>query len=115
MPSLQDFETWEPLLRVLRASNAESLAAPGGHVAGRIGYLSASLPLPPRFPPPGRALQVEDVQDEHDAVERVRNALTDAGLDDISFAAEMGPTGRSSGAGGGRLTRLDRLRRQRRR
>ncbi len=38
---------------------------------------------------PGRALQIEDLQDEFDAVERVRGALADAGVDDISFAAEI--------------------------
>jgi cell wall assembly regulator SMI1 len=95
VPSLHDFATWEPLLRLLRAGNAESLAAPGGHVAGRIGHGGWSLPMPPRLPPPGRALQVEDMQDEYDAVERVQSALTDVGLDSISFVAEMWPTGRS--------------------
>ncbi|NVI88692.1 hypothetical protein [Actinomadura sp. BRA 177] len=39
----------------------------GGHVAGRIGRYGWSLPLPPHFPLPGRALQVEDMRDELDA------------------------------------------------
>ncbi|GAA2096136.1 SMI1/KNR4 family protein [Actinomadura alba] len=95
MPTLYDFEAWEPLLRVLRAGDAKALAAPGGHLSGRIGHGSWSVPTPPRLPPPGRALQVEDMQDEWDAVKRVQSALTDAGVDDISFAVEMGPTGRT--------------------
>lgn len=49
--------------------------------------------MPRRRPQPGRALQIEDMQDEFDAVERVRGALADAGVDDISFAAEISPDG----------------------
>jgi hypothetical protein len=96
LPSIHDFATWEPLLRLLRVGNAESLAVPGGHVAGRIGRDGGwSLPLPPRFPRPGRALQVEDMQDEFNAVERVQGAMADVGLDDISFVGEMSSTGRT--------------------
>lgn len=96
MPSLHGFAIWEPLLRLLRAANPESLAAPGGHVAGRIGHDWWTRPMPPQIPPPSRTLQVADTQDEYDtAVERVRSALTDVGLDSISFVAEMWPTGRS--------------------
>jgi cell wall assembly regulator SMI1 len=89
LPSIHDFATWEPLLRLLRVGNAERLAVPGGHVAGQIGRRGWSLPLP------GRVLQVEDMQDEFDAVERVQGALADVGLDDISFVAEMSSTGRT--------------------
>ncbi|WP_433509796.1 SMI1/KNR4 family protein [Nonomuraea sp. CA-143628] len=95
MPSIHDFMTWEPLLRLLRAGNAESLAAPGGHVAGRIGRGSWSLPLPRRFRRPGQARQGEDMQDEVDAVERVRSALADVGADGISFMVEISPAGRA--------------------
>ncbi|MET9879908.1 SMI1/KNR4 family protein [Actinacidiphila glaucinigra] len=95
MPSIHDFETWEPLLRVLRAGNAESLAAPGGHVAGRIGFGSWSVPMPQRFPSPGRALQAEDMRDEFDAVRRVQGALSGTGADDIAFTAEIEPGGRA--------------------
>ncbi len=93
MPAINDFGTWEPLLRLLRAGNAKALAAPDGHVAGRIGRYGWSLPLPPRLPPPGRALQVEDMQEEFDAVGRVQSALADD--EEISFVAEIGPTGRT--------------------
>lgn len=95
MPSIHDFATWEPLLRVLRAGNAAKLATPGGYVAGRIGLHSWSVPMPPRFPQPGRALQIEDMQDEFDAVGQVRSALSDAGVDDVSFTAEIEPDGRT--------------------
>jgi cell wall assembly regulator SMI1 len=93
LPAINDFGTWEPLLRLLRAGNAKALAAPDGHVAGRIGRYGWSLPLPPRLPPPGRALQVEDMQEEFDAVGRVQSALADD--EEISFVAEIGPTGRT--------------------
>ncbi|MFD6999862.1 SMI1/KNR4 family protein [Streptomyces mirabilis] len=93
MPSIHDFATWEPVLRLLRTADAESIAAPGGYVAGRIGRHGSSLPMPRRRPQPGRALQIEDMQDEFDAVERVRGALADAGVDDISFAAEISRDG----------------------
>ncbi|MFD8007395.1 SMI1/KNR4 family protein [Streptomyces mirabilis] len=93
MPSIHDFATWEPVPRLLRAADAENIAAPGGYVAGRIGRHGSSLPMPRRRPQPGRALQIEDMQDEFDAVERVRGALADAGVDDISFAAEISRDG----------------------
>ncbi|MEU8796224.1 SMI1/KNR4 family protein [Spirillospora sp. NPDC048819] len=64
-------------------------------MAGRIGHHVVSLPVPPRFPPSGRALQVEDVQDESDAIQRVQTALKDAGMERVSFAAEISPTGRA--------------------
>ncbi|GHD55074.1 hypothetical protein GCM10010317_039750 [Streptomyces mirabilis] len=81
------------MLRLLRTADAESIAAPGGYVAGRIGQHGSSLPMPRRRPQPGRALQIEDMQDEFDAVERVRGALADTGVDDISFAAEISRDG----------------------
>lgn len=95
MPALHDFATWEPLLRLLWADKAKALAEPGGYVAGRIGRYGWSVPLTRRMPPPGQAAQIEDVQDEYDAVERVRGALDEAAVDDISFALELSPTGRA--------------------
>lgn len=95
MPSIHDFATWEPLLELLRAANVDGLAAPGGHVAGRIDHHGWSVPLPHPLPQFGRAAQVEDIQDEIDAVQQVQSALADAGSDGIAFAAEIGPTGRT--------------------
>lgn len=95
MPSIYDFATWEPALTLLRAANAETLAAPGGHVAGRIGHDSWGVPFRARFPP-GRAAQVSDMQEELDAVRKVQAALTEAGLDGISFKAEISPGGHAT-------------------
>lgn len=94
LPSVHDFVTWELVLRLLRDSRAEEQAAASIRVAGRIGRQSWSLPLPPPMPPAGRAAQVEDMRDEMEAVERVRRALADAGVDDISFTAEISPAGK---------------------
>lgn len=78
MSSLHDFATWEPLLRLLRTAHTETLAAPGGNVAGSIGRGSWSVPVQQRRPQPGRALLVSDMQEEFDAIVRVQNALTAA-------------------------------------
>jgi hypothetical protein len=78
LSSLHDFATWEPLLRLLRTAHTETLAAPGGNVAGSIGRGSWSVPVQQRRPQPGRALLVSDMQEEFDAIVRVQNALTAA-------------------------------------
>ncbi|MFC9643475.1 hypothetical protein ACFTZF_33730 [Streptomyces mirabilis] len=64
MPSIHDSATWEPVLRLLRTADAESIVAPGDYVAGRIGRHGSSLPMPRRRPQPERALQIEDMQDD---------------------------------------------------
>ncbi|MER5933454.1 SMI1/KNR4 family protein [Streptomyces sp. NPDC002054] len=83
MSALRDFATWEPLLRLMRVAHAERLAQPGGYVAGQIGRSGWSVPL-------GRGRRTRD---EFGAVERVQGALVDAGVDDVSFAAEISPGG----------------------
>ncbi|MFJ6897825.1 SMI1/KNR4 family protein [Streptomyces hokutonensis] len=99
---IRDFATWEPLLRVLRAdrekrdadeAGASGRSAGSVRVAGRIREHGWSLDLRRPRPAPGRAMQLEDVQEEHDAAERVQGALADAGIDDVSFAAEIHRTG----------------------
>ncbi len=92
---MNDFATWAPVLRLLRAERARRSAAGSVRVTGRIGRGGWSLALTRRMPPPGRAAQVEDMQEEHDAVKRVQEALADAGVDDVSFTAEIRPTGRT--------------------
>ncbi|MET7712565.1 SMI1/KNR4 family protein [Streptomyces sp. NPDC005407] len=95
MPSIHDFATWEPLLRLVQASNAERLAEPGGYVTGQIGHGSWSVPVRRPHPLPGRAAQVEDMQDEFDAVERVQRALTADDADNVSFMMETAPDGKT--------------------
>ncbi|MFI1015073.1 SMI1/KNR4 family protein [Streptomyces sp. NPDC020965] len=94
MPSIHDFATWEPVLRLLRAGNAESTTT-DCRVAGRIGPQGWSLP-PRRQPPtPDGAARPDNARDELDAVQPVLNALADIGVDDISFTAEIAPTGKT--------------------
>ncbi|MFI2426304.1 hypothetical protein ACH5A7_19745 [Streptomyces sp. NPDC018955] len=88
MPSLHDFATWQPLLRLLHAAHAETLTAPGGHVAGQISTGAWSVPLPFRPPRPGRASQVSDNQEQFDAVGRIVEALEEDGSDRVSFVME---------------------------
>lgn len=88
MPSLHDFATWQPLLRLLRAEHADTLAAAGGHVAGRIGPAGWSVPLTRRRPQPGRAAQVSDNQEQHDAIGVVVEALREEGSGGVSFVVE---------------------------
>ncbi|MFI8946520.1 SMI1/KNR4 family protein [Streptomyces sp. NPDC053750] len=95
--SVHDFSTWEPVLRLLRDSGTrEPTASRPLRVAGRIGRHGWSLPLRRRTTPPGRAAQVEDMREETEAVERVRHALADAGVDDISFTTRMETTGEAA-------------------
>ncbi|KOT87408.1 bifunctional protein [Streptomyces sp. NRRL F-5755] len=95
VPPIRDFATWEPVLKLLLAAKADRPAAEPVRVAGRIGRHSWSLGLRRRQPPPGRALRSEDMQDELDAVDRVRKAIVDAGVDEISFTATITPTGKA--------------------
>ncbi|MFJ9011752.1 SMI1/KNR4 family protein [Streptomyces canus] len=95
MPPIHEFATWEPLLWLLYTDNAERLAAPGGHVAGHISHGGWSVPVRRRSPPPGRAAQIEDMQEEHDAVGRVHAALTASGIEGVAFVAEISPAGRA--------------------
>ncbi|CAM5471395.1 hypothetical protein STENM223S_08265 [Streptomyces tendae] len=88
MPSLHDVATWQPLLRLLHAAHADTLSAPGGHVAGQIGTGGWSVPLPYRPPQPGRAALISDNQEEFDAIGLIVEALKEEGSDGISFVVE---------------------------
>ena len=83
------------MLRLLREANAATLDAPGGHVSGNVSPRVYSVPfrMPPSSRQLGRAVQVSDMQEEHDAVQRVRAALSEAGIDGISFKAEISAHG----------------------
>ncbi|MGW7087101.1 SMI1/KNR4 family protein [Streptomyces sp. NPDC054871] len=95
MPSVCDFATWEPVLRLLRDSGAREQAAPSIRVSGRISRQSWSLPLRRRLREPGRAGRGEDMRDETEAVERVQRALADAGVDTVSFTGKISPDGKA--------------------
>ncbi|MGW1469193.1 SMI1/KNR4 family protein [Streptomyces sp. NPDC002308] len=95
MSPIHDFATWVPVLRLLRESNAETLAG-GGQVAGQIGRGSWSLPLRRRPAQPGRAAQADDMRAEFDAVDRVRDALAESGAESVAFAVRVGPDGRAT-------------------
>lgn len=95
MSPIHEFATWEPLLWLLATDNAERLAAPGGHVAGHVSRGGWSVPVRRRSPPPGRASQIEDMQEEYDAVGRVHTALAESGVEGVAFVAEISPAGRA--------------------
>lgn len=95
MSSLHDFATWEPLLRLLRAGNADRLSAPDGRVGGQIGRYAWRVPLRRSPPPPGQAARFEDMQDEFAVVKRVQSALAEAGEDSAAFVAELSPAGKA--------------------
>ncbi|MFB7620627.1 SMI1/KNR4 family protein [Kitasatospora sp. NPDC056181] len=78
--SVHDFETWEPLLRLLRAAHAEHLATPGGRVVGFIGRGGWSVPLK---------------QMTHDAVRRVHSTLVNDDVNTVTFAVEIEAAGRT--------------------
>jgi cell wall assembly regulator SMI1 len=86
------------MLRLLWEANAATLDAPGGHVSGHVSPRIYSVPF--RMPPSpgqlGRALQVSDMQEERDAVQRVLASLTEAGMDGISFKAEISAHGHAT-------------------
>ncbi|MFJ8231024.1 SMI1/KNR4 family protein [Streptomyces sp. NPDC094448] len=89
------FSTWEPVLRLLRAGRAARSGGPPVRVAGRIGRGSWSLDLVRPGPGPGGVARVEGVQDEMDAVDRVRGALEAVGAEEVSFCAEIAADGRT--------------------
>ncbi|MFE1176996.1 SMI1/KNR4 family protein [Streptomyces sp. NPDC058773] len=94
-PAIDDFATWVPVLRLLRAAGAKRDAAPPARVSGRIGRHSWSLALQPRRPSQGRAARTA-VQDVADAAQRVQSALAAAGVDDIAFTAQIAPAGKTT-------------------
>ncbi|MFJ8208991.1 SMI1/KNR4 family protein [Streptomyces sp. NPDC096033] len=78
--SIHAFATWEPLLRLLRAENAERLAVPGGRVVGRITRSAWSVPLRQMY---------------NDDVLRVVDVLVKDGISAVTFVMEMDAMGRT--------------------
>ncbi|MFW5418197.1 SMI1/KNR4 family protein [Nocardiopsis sp. CNT-189] len=92
MPSIHDYATWEPLLRLLHERSPEALTAPGGHAAGSIGRGGWSVPARPAGRRRGRAL-LADMENEQHAVDPVRRALAACGADDVHFVLERSSAG----------------------
>ncbi|WP_418958482.1 SMI1/KNR4 family protein [Streptomyces tritici] len=82
LPSLHDFATWEPLLRLLRERGDARYAGPDGSLVGRIERRAWSLPVR------------QDVRgvEERAAVDRVRELLDDR--QDVRFVARLADGGR---------------------
>ncbi|WP_031517244.1 SMI1/KNR4 family protein [Streptomyces sp. NRRL F-5123] len=96
MPSLHEFATWEPLLRVLRTDCHEQWGGSAGVVSGQIGPRGWSLPVRMARPTPGRAAQVEDMADAFSAVERIQQALREEGWQHVALTAELTLAGPAS-------------------
>lgn len=92
MSALHDFATWEPVLRIIRADNPNTLARPHGYVSGNISRGSWSLPREERF---RQSAQERAFQTEYDAVERVANALSEARADSVAFTVQIAADGRT--------------------
>ncbi|MEU6478124.1 SMI1/KNR4 family protein [Streptomyces sp. NPDC047017] len=97
LPSVHDFATWEPLLRLLREGRVrEEDGATPLRVGGRIGRHGRSLPRLRLPSSAGAAVRAEDTQRESDAVRRVRDGLVEAGVDDVAFNARITAAGRTT-------------------
>ncbi|MFE6717981.1 SMI1/KNR4 family protein [Streptomyces albidoflavus] len=82
--ALEALVTWEPVLRLLR--DGSSSARVSGHVARHSWSLGLRRPPLPR---PGRAARSERIRAEAEAVEPVPGALAEAGIDGVSFVADL--------------------------
>lgn len=93
---MRRFATWEPVLRLLRSRGTQREgAATDLRLSGRVSRQSWSLPPRRRQPAPGRPDRADGVRDETAAVEPVRRALADAGVDTVSFTAKISPDGKT--------------------
>ncbi|PJT51521.1 SMI1/KNR4 family protein, partial [Streptomyces albidoflavus] len=86
--ALEALATWEPVLRLLR--DGSSSARRSGHVARHSWSLGLRRPPLPR---PGRTARSERIRAEAEAVEPVRGALAEAGVDGVSFVADLAENG----------------------
>lgn len=97
MPSIRDFETWLPLLAVMRAIDPDGLASPGSAVSGQVdarggwGYTGA-----PQFHPSlANAVRAVATQTGIDPIGLVQAALKEAGLARVSFVVKFSTPGRA--------------------
>ncbi|MEU7376960.1 SMI1/KNR4 family protein [Streptomyces albidoflavus] len=86
--ALETLATWEPVLRLLRDGSPS--ARRSGHVARHSWSLGLRRPPLPR---PGRAARSAGIRAEAEAVEPVRGALVEAGIDGVSFVADLAENG----------------------
>ncbi|MDI3407130.1 SMI1/KNR4 family protein [Streptomyces cavernicola] len=92
-PSLHAFSTWEPLLRHLWERRTPRQAGPVLQASGRIGRSSWSLPTREFHPRSDRAARRVGMRAEAAAVAVVQQALAGAGVEDVTFTAELSAAG----------------------
>ncbi|MFE2762393.1 SMI1/KNR4 family protein [Streptomyces halstedii] len=85
LSSVSDFVTWEPVLRLMLADDAERRAARTARLAGRVGRYGTSLAHRGRMSSTART-----------AVEDIQRALARGGVQEIAFRAEVHPDGRAA-------------------
>ncbi|MFC9948547.1 SMI1/KNR4 family protein [Streptomyces pratensis] len=87
LPSVRDFATWEPLLRLLLPGGTESRTARSVRVAGRIGVRGCSLRRGRR----GRMSSTDRA-----VVENVQRALALDGVEEAAFTADVHAAGKTT-------------------
>ncbi|MFC4909746.1 SMI1/KNR4 family protein [Actinomadura gamaensis] len=91
MPALDDFATWEPLLRVMR----DALGVPVGQATGSISTNGWSTALKPPPTDPERAVRFTPTRATEEAVKPVQAVLGDnTVIDEVAFVADFEASGR---------------------
>ena len=97
MHAIDDLVTWAPLLGVMWADDAGGLRSPGAYVAGHVeqrGGFGFSTPPGQRPPLSEGAIWAVAGPLGLDPIAVIRDALTGAGMDRISYVAQFWPGGR---------------------
>jgi cell wall assembly regulator SMI1 len=89
--AIRDFTTWEPLLRLIRDENAETLAFPDSHLQGAISDGAYSVPTGYRRM--SAAERTENSRRVRAVVQPVKAALEAEGMHRVSFKAQFTPDG----------------------
>ncbi|MEU0101383.1 SMI1/KNR4 family protein [Streptomyces sp. NPDC006267] len=85
LPRVRDFATWEPVLRLMLADDADRRAARPARVAGRVSRHGWSLAHRGPMTSSARA-----------AVEQIQGALARGAVQEVAFRAECRPDGRTT-------------------
>lgn len=97
MLAIDDPTTWLPLLGFLWENDADSLGFPGAYIVGRVdrfgGFGFSASPGGSALPSRSAFLAVAHGLGP-DPIALIRGALTDAGMDGISYVAHFSPDGR---------------------